>query len=271
MVNQCVIRACKIKANKEIIMHGFPKNHEMLFKWKNAIWMFQPDFLPTTHTKICSSHFLESDYNLSYLGKKVLKKDAVPSVFKPVCKTLFNVEMVEVFDDEEGRNLQNMPISGYNIRDDHNYSLINVTEDKTINFDTHDSCKDKEFLPSPQNMQLNSINMNDVDDENIQKCDSCKTVVSESDEEVVPNEPSTSHSLITPYKPKKRKTFVGDFKSFDELESPNSRLKFWHASNNTIKNQQHTIKNLRKQNYCLNKKIKILDQLIRQLKNRKET
>ncbi|XP_050431275.1 uncharacterized protein LOC126839885 isoform X3 [Adelges cooleyi] len=245
MVNQCVIRACKIKANKEIIMHGFPKNHEMLFKWKNAIWMFQPDFLPTTHTKICSSHFLESDYNLSYLGKKVLKKDAVPSVFKPV--------------------------SGYNIRDDHNYSLINVTEDKTINFDTHDSCKDKEFLPSPQNMQLNSINMNDVDDENIQKCDSCKTVVSESDEEVVPNEPSTSHSLITPYKPKKRKTFVGDFKSFDELESPNSRLKFWHASNNTIKNQQHTIKNLRKQNYCLNKKIKILDQLIRQLKNRKET
>ncbi|XP_050439886.1 uncharacterized protein LOC126845282 isoform X1 [Adelges cooleyi] len=54
----------------------------MLLKWANAIHMFQPDFTPATHTKICSSHFIESDYNLSFTGKKMLKKEAVPSVFK---------------------------------------------------------------------------------------------------------------------------------------------------------------------------------------------
>jgi len=33
---------------------------------------------------------------------------------------------------------------------------------------------------------------------------------------------------------RKRKVFWGDFKTVDDIETPNSRLKYWHASQNVI-------------------------------------
>jgi hypothetical protein len=57
-------------------------------KWVKAIQQHQPDFNATTHSKICSMHFLESDYTLSLVNnQKVLKKTAIPSVFMN-CKYL---------------------------------------------------------------------------------------------------------------------------------------------------------------------------------------
>ncbi|XP_050439629.1 uncharacterized protein LOC126845113 isoform X3 [Adelges cooleyi] len=306
MVFQCVIRSCKTKSIKDCIMHRWPRNHEMLLKWTNAIRMFQPDFTPTTHTKICSSHFIESDYNLSFTGKKMLKKEAVPSVFKlEVCKKLFNVEMVEVFDDEEGRNLLEMPIDEEDIKkSDLCKMVVTETGDEVVPNEPSTShsfitppkpkkrktyvgdFKSVEELESP-NSRLKywhaSKKMVEVFDdeegrnllempneEDIKKSDLCKMVVTETGDEVVPNELSTSHSFITPPKPKKRKTYVGDFKSVEELESPNSRLKYWLASKKTITTQQRKIKNLRQQNYRLNQKIKNLDQLIDHLKDEKK-
>jgi len=56
----------------------------MVSKWKDAIFMYQPEFNPSTHTKLCSKHFKQADYNLSIVSnKKVLKRDAVPSNFQP--------------------------------------------------------------------------------------------------------------------------------------------------------------------------------------------
>lgn len=60
----------------------------MMEKWVKAIRQHQPDFNATAHSKICSMHFLESDYNLSLVNnQKVLKKTAIPSVFMN-CKYL---------------------------------------------------------------------------------------------------------------------------------------------------------------------------------------
>jgi len=38
---------------------------------------------------------------------------------------------------------------------------------------------------------------------------------------------------------RKRKVFCGDFKSVDDIETPNSRLKYWHASQNVITEQKN--------------------------------
>lgn len=59
----------------------FPiKNEARLGLWKKAIQRI--DFNPTPNSVICSEHFKEDDYLESSLNRNLLKRDAVPSVFK---------------------------------------------------------------------------------------------------------------------------------------------------------------------------------------------
>ncbi|XP_060866089.1 uncharacterized protein LOC132941884 isoform X2 [Metopolophium dirhodum] len=68
----------------------------------------------------------------------------------------------------------------------------------------------------------------------------------------------------------KRKCFMGDFKHPSDIDSPNSRLKYWIASQSTVTKQKKKIKFLYKQTVDLKKKIKYLDNLVDQLKNEKK-
>lgn len=63
---------------------------------------------------------------------------------------------------------------------------------------------------------------------------------------------------------------MGDFKDPSEINSPNSRLKYWIASQSTVSNQKKRIKYLYKQNLDLKKRIKTLDDLVDHLKNDKK-
>jgi len=65
----------------------------------------------------------------------------------------------------------------------------------------------------------------------------------------------------------KRKFNIGDFKSENDLESPNSRRKLFHAAQTSHKKYQSTIRKLRMQNLNLKKKILNLGQLIDHLKS----
>lgn len=59
-----------------------PKNEERNREWLHSIRAVDPLFVPLKFTKICNLHFEDSDYTLSVVGeKKVLKKQAVPSIF----------------------------------------------------------------------------------------------------------------------------------------------------------------------------------------------
>jgi len=69
---------------------------------------------------------------------------------------------------------------------------------------------------------------------------------------------------------RKRKVFWGDFKTVDDIETPNSRLKYWHASQNVITEQKKTITSLRQINEKLLKQVKTLNNLIDHLKNDKK-
>jgi len=62
---------------------------------------------------------------------------------------------------------------------------------------------------------------------------------------------------------------MGDFKSPDDIESPNSRLKYWIASQTTTNNQRKRIKYLHKQTVDLKKRIKTLEDLVDHLKEDK--
>ena len=62
-------------------------NQTLLKKWLSA--MKREKWTPTASSYLCGKHFLETDYTYpsllphsTSLGKKYLKKDAVPSVFK---------------------------------------------------------------------------------------------------------------------------------------------------------------------------------------------
>lgn len=68
----------------------------------------------------------------------------------------------------------------------------------------------------------------------------------------------------------KRKCFMGDFKHPSDLDSPNSRLKYWIASQSTVNEQNKKIKLLYKQMAGLKKKINKLDNLIDQLKSERK-
>lgn len=48
-------------------------------KWVKAIR--RKNFHPTEHSKVCSNHFTAADFDRERLGKRWLKKGAIPSIF----------------------------------------------------------------------------------------------------------------------------------------------------------------------------------------------
>lgn len=63
---------------------------------------------------------------------------------------------------------------------------------------------------------------------------------------------------------------MGDFKHPSDIESPNSRIKYWIASQATVAKQKKKIKFLYKQTVDLKKKIKKLENEVDELKNEKK-
>jgi len=57
---------------------------------------------------------------------------------------------------------------------------------------------------------------------------------------------------------RKRKFFAGDLKNIDDIESPNSKLKYWIASKNEDENHVKKIKQLRLGNFRLKNEIKTM-------------
>ncbi|XP_022173420.1 THAP domain-containing protein 1-like, partial [Myzus persicae] len=223
MVLQCAIKTCKEKSSGKIKMHGIPRSIDMMNKWLKTIRSFQPDFQTTTHTKICSLHFLEDDYNLSVVNnQKVLKKSAIPSVFTKFASMIEEIEVDEI-EVEENK-----------------VDEIEVEENKVNEIEVQDNKVDE--IEVQENKDIDDV---------------------PPFEENLPG-PSVTDSAR---KVNKRKFYIGDFKSENDLESPNSRRKLFHAAQTSHKKYQSTIRKLRMQNLNLKKKILNLGQLIDHLKS----
>ena len=84
MVSSCSAFGCKnrkIVSRPHLKFHSFPKDPERRLKWIQAVR--RANFNPISSTKICSDHFVPSDYKDEsiYLTRALLKEEAVPSVF----------------------------------------------------------------------------------------------------------------------------------------------------------------------------------------------
>ena len=67
--------------HRGISLHRFPLGQEQvqsLQKWIDFVNI--PSFEPSKNSRICSLHFLDSDYYINHLGKKCLNRQAIPSV-----------------------------------------------------------------------------------------------------------------------------------------------------------------------------------------------
>ncbi|XP_047142967.1 THAP domain-containing protein 1 A [Hydra vulgaris] len=82
MVINCSVYNCKSRFDKSslISFHRFPLNDEILCKkWATATKCLQ--ITPSKHSRICSKHFKLEDFECQENGKRVLKKNIVPSIF----------------------------------------------------------------------------------------------------------------------------------------------------------------------------------------------
>lgn len=105
MPNKCVAFGCttgydssnNVGLDTKTTLHSFPKDQALFDKWVKAI--SREDFKPSKHSRVCSLHFLPSDFvekrqdsnvtrkkhqRKAELHKRYLKEDAIPSIFHNV-------------------------------------------------------------------------------------------------------------------------------------------------------------------------------------------
>ncbi|KAF0711491.1 THAP domain-containing protein 1-like, partial [Aphis craccivora] len=231
MVNKCVVKGCKTTAIKESKVHVFPKG-DIGRLWVNAVQQYQPNFLPSQWSIICSSHFLSTDYIPSIVsGKLMLNKLAVPNLSMA---TNIESEQSEVSVEE-----------------------IEVTMDDVL-FKSPRSCLFPSIKSEVSDEEI-EVTMDDVLSKSSQKCSS--VLSDESDKENKIPLPTT----LT----KKRKSYLKDFEE-DDLNSPNKRKIYWYRSQQVYKQHCLKIKQLRSTTQGLKKKLRTMENLIEHLKDEKK-
>ena len=86
MPQNCCVPKCTTKVYREgnlkISFHKFPKNKDLLAAWIQAIRRdVGRHFTITSHTRVCSRHFKESDFEKTLAGRRALRSAAIPSIF----------------------------------------------------------------------------------------------------------------------------------------------------------------------------------------------
>ena len=76
---KCSVKDCySSELSDGITLHRFPNEGQELQKWIDFVG--KPDFSPKVSSRICSLHFLDSEYTHRN-GKKIIKQNAIPSVY----------------------------------------------------------------------------------------------------------------------------------------------------------------------------------------------
>lgn len=256
MVTSCSVKGCKSKAGQGIKFHRLPKgkNREA---WIKFLKSGNPFFVPTIHnTNVCGLHFSSDlDYEIaptSIYQTKRLKKTAVPRIMNQnICESLLSKPNQEFNHDAEEDVTLSSPDLYAGLKSVppaiplpvvyESYLLLKPIQNTSI-------------VPPAPVIQ----NRNETPPIPVVQNEVPPSFEQNTDDEI----------LLTPNN--KRKCFLGDFKEPSDIDSPNSRLKYWIASQSTVISQQKKIKFLYKQTANLKMKIKKLENLINQLKNEKK-
>ncbi|XP_022810200.1 THAP domain-containing protein 4-like [Stylophora pistillata] len=86
MSQNCCVTNCKKKVYREedlkISFHKFMKNEDLLAAWIRAVRRdVDHHFRISSHTRVCSRHFKDSDFQGTLAGRGTLHPTAVPSIF----------------------------------------------------------------------------------------------------------------------------------------------------------------------------------------------
>ncbi|XP_055524651.1 uncharacterized protein LOC129718183 [Wyeomyia smithii] len=108
----CFVTGCTAKAGNGIKLHMFPFNDRNVCKqWKHAIRRVTT---PTKYSRVCSRHFLPSDYRA---GGNRLKPSAIPSKHLPSPRTTHDIKLSKIVRVSCRRRF-NHDLSPSGIRDD---------------------------------------------------------------------------------------------------------------------------------------------------------
>lgn len=77
----CSVPLCSVSSryNSVVSFHSFPEEETLRKKW--LVKIRRENFTVTKHTKVCSTHFTESDFVVG-TSRRRLKKGSVPTVFE---------------------------------------------------------------------------------------------------------------------------------------------------------------------------------------------
>uniref|UniRef100_A0A3P9M265 THAP-type domain-containing protein n=1 Tax=Oryzias latipes TaxID=8090 RepID=A0A3P9M265_ORYLA len=92
MPSRCVAAGCSNTSSESVSVYKFPKQETLLKQWTKQVQRTRANWVPTASSTLCSEHFeadcfeetpqLIKDMGMHVRYKKVLKPNAIPTIFK---------------------------------------------------------------------------------------------------------------------------------------------------------------------------------------------
>nr|XP_014278099.1 THAP domain-containing protein 4-like isoform X2 [Halyomorpha halys] len=87
MVTCSVLRCTNRTGRNKVTFHRIPVDPELRTQWIKAI--NRKNWTPAPNSRICSDHFVPSDFNMTYHSQIAhLREGVIPSIFPPLPKHL---------------------------------------------------------------------------------------------------------------------------------------------------------------------------------------
>uniref|UniRef100_A0A3P9I2T4 THAP-type domain-containing protein n=1 Tax=Oryzias latipes TaxID=8090 RepID=A0A3P9I2T4_ORYLA len=82
MPSRCVAAGCSNTSSESVSVYKFPKQETLLKQWTKQVQRTRANWVPTASSTLCSEHFEADCFEETPQYKKVLKPNAIPTIFK---------------------------------------------------------------------------------------------------------------------------------------------------------------------------------------------
>ncbi|TGZ37513.1 uncharacterized protein [Temnothorax longispinosus] len=184
MVYTCNICGEAYNLQAAITFHRIPKNKGRREAWLKSIGTKIRNFKPPLSAKVCSQHFTTDSFYLSIDGKRLLKADAIPTLFHITRRRL------ETYPENENDNIY----ENLQHENEANPTIMAVSSTVTTQSDTANeihnldaTCEtlstSRTIVPQTETQHLSSEtrqNVISIDEENSQNCNKLRKQLQEA-------------------------------------------------------------------------------------------
>uniref|UniRef100_A0A3P9ILG5 THAP-type domain-containing protein n=1 Tax=Oryzias latipes TaxID=8090 RepID=A0A3P9ILG5_ORYLA len=82
MPSRCVAAGCSNTSSESVSVYKFPKQETLLKQWTKQVQRTRANWVPTASSTLCREHFEADCFEETPQYKKVLKPNAIPTIFK---------------------------------------------------------------------------------------------------------------------------------------------------------------------------------------------